>query len=222
MVDQNTQQAIKKRFAELPLPVRRAITSVDVQKKLREAADKHKLHLDQWEILENEVLMTLFGITPIDELQASIQKEVGVSAEIAAALSADISRIVFEPIRQELERELAHPEAKAKEMSEVEQVRQQALGDKQQAQETSVERRASSAEAMAAGVERRASSADTKDSTPLSAQLAARGSVIPATPPPPPPTEKAVRAPASGAYKPGEASSQRRDVADDPYREAPQ
>ena len=45
--------------------------------------------------------------------------------------------------------------------------------------------------------------------------------VVPATPPSPPPGEKAVRMPASGAYKPGEASTARKDIHDDPYREPP-
>src|SRR3989338_9801281 len=130
MADQNIQEAMKNRFAELPAPVQKAITSTDIQKRLRELADEHKLHLDQWEILENEVLMALFGITPMDELQSAIQKEVGVSAEVAATLAGDISRIVFEPIRQELERELEHPEAKEKEVSKVDAARTQILAEK--------------------------------------------------------------------------------------------
>ncbi len=210
MIDQNIQQIMKKRFAELPPPVQRAITSVDVQKQLREAADKHKLHLDQWEILESEVLMTLFGITPIDELQSSIQREVKVSAETAAELAADISRIVYEPIRQELERELEHPEAKAKEMSNVEQVRQQTLGNRQQAGE------------QAQGTRQEAIGANTESLTIAPPPVPPATLPAPATPPPTPPTEKAIRAPASGAYKPGESSSARKDIHDDPYRESPQ
>lgn len=216
MVDQNIKEVIKKRFAELPPSVQRAITSVDVQKKLREAADRHKLHLDQWEILENEVLMTLFGITPVDELQAAIQKEVGVSAEIAVELSADISRIVFEPIREELERELEHPEAKEKEMTGVETAREQVLGNQPKTDSaSSFELRASTQQEQGlAGVQ-------SSGNVSRSSQLAAYSSVMPATPPPPPPTEKATRAPSSGAYKAGEVSSARKDIHDDPYRESP-
>lgn len=44
---------------------------------------------------------------------------------------------------------------------------------------------------------------------------------VPGTPPPPKPDAKVVRGPASGAYKPGEASTERKAVIDDPYREQP-
>ncbi len=43
--------------------------------------------------------------------------------------------------------------------------------------------------------------------------------VAPATPPVPTPGVTVARAPASGAYKPGEASTARKNVVDDPYRE---
>ena len=208
MVDPNFQATIKKRFAELPAPVRNAITSADIQKQLRALADTHKLHLDQWEILENEVLMALYGITPIDQLQQNIQTEVKVSAEVAATLATDISKIVFEPIRQELERELEHPDAKAEQLSGAEQARKEILGSKEGQAEKAGEQAAlvpvvPAAEAAA---------------SPIPAPAP---SIAPATPPPPPPTEKAVRVPSSGAYKSGEPSHIRKDVHDDPYRETP-
>ena len=173
MADKSDTQAIlEKRFAELPKVVQNAITSTDVRKGMRALADTHKLHLDQWETLENEVMMTLFGVFPIDELQANIQKEVEVPEEIAKALTENISKIVFEPIRAELERELAQPSAQA-------------------------------AEAAAA------------PATP------AAPAVLPATPPAEPPTAKIIRAPVSESYKAGEASTIRKSVHDDPYREPP-
>ena len=176
MADKSDTQAIlEKRFAELPKVVQNAITSTDVRKGMRALADTHKLHLDQWETLENEVMMTLFGVFPIDELQANIQKEVEVPEEIAKALTENISKIVFEPIRAELERELAQPSAQA-------------------------------AEAVAA---------------PTAPAAPAAPAVLPATPPAEPPTTKIARAPVSESYKAGEASTIRKSVHDDPYREPP-
>src|SRR3990167_1319619 len=90
---------LQERFAQLPKVVQDAITSADVEKQLRTLANTHKLHLDQWQNLENEVMLTLLGFVDPEKLQENIQKEVGVSAEIATELAADISRIVFEPIR---------------------------------------------------------------------------------------------------------------------------
>ncbi len=121
MNDSELQQKMQERFAQLPKPVQNAITSADVEKRMRELADTQKLHLDQWESLENEVMLALLGFQPVEDLQKNIKSEVNVSDEVAADLAANISKIVFEPIRQELERELSHPDAKAAAVSGVEQ-----------------------------------------------------------------------------------------------------
>lgn len=122
------QERLQARFAELPPSVQQAITSADVEKRLRELADKHKLHLDQWTSLENEVMLALLGFQRTEDLARNIMQEVGVTAETAAALSADISEIVFKPIREELERALAHPDAKAQSLTSAEAVRKEILG----------------------------------------------------------------------------------------------
>lgn len=171
-----TQQIVEtlaKRFAQLPKVVQDAINSADVQKRLRELADTEKLHLDQWEELEHIVQMTLFGIESSENLEKNIQKEVGVSAEVAKILAERVVAIVFEPIRQELERQLEHPDAEEKPKTEVETARESILAQK----------------------------------------------VEPGTPPAPRQEGSIARAPASGAYKPGEASTTRKNVTDDPYRE---
>src|ERR1700761_2951610 len=106
MTDTDLQQQIADRFKQLPKVVQDAITSADVEKRMRELADTQKLHLDQWEALENEEMLTLLGFQPIDELEKNIKSEVGVTDEVAKALTESISKIVFEPIRGELERSL--------------------------------------------------------------------------------------------------------------------
>ena len=117
-IDQD--KAIAERLKALPKVIRDAITSADVEKRLRALADTHKLHLDQWESLENEVMLTLLGFQEPEKLHTNIKNEVGVPDDVAAVLSRDISSTIFEPIRQELERELEHPDAEAKEVSGVE------------------------------------------------------------------------------------------------------
>ena len=192
--EQGLDAQIQERFKQLPKVVQDAITSADVEKRLRALAETQKLHVDQWQALENEVMLALLGFSPIDELAGSIQKEVGVSEDIAKQIAGDISKIVFEPIRQELERGLEHPEAKTASVSDVEAARIQVLGQAPIANE---------------GIA-------------IKLPEPARPSVAPGTPPQPPPETKVERGPASGAYKPGEASSTRKVVEDDPYREPPQ
>ena len=96
---------IKERFFQLPHAVRNAISSASVEKHLRELSESYQLHFDQWEKLENEVMLALLGFQPAENLKHNIQREVGISAEVAQALANGISEHIFEPIRQELERE---------------------------------------------------------------------------------------------------------------------
>src|SRR3989344_1592496 len=176
MTQDELNEKIRERFKELPKVVQNAITSADVQKELRALADTNNLHLDQWQLLENDVMLTLLGFQPTEELADHLKADLDVSTEVAASLAAEISMIVFEPIRAELERELAQPSAQA-------------------------------AEAVAA---------------PTAPAAPSAPAVLPATPPAEPPTTKIIRAPVSESYKAGEASTDRKSVHDDPYREQPQ
>lgn len=184
-MDPEIQREIKNRLEKLPKVVRDAITSADTSANLRKLSETHKLHLDQWEILETQVMLTLLAFQELEDLPINIEKNVGVSHEIAEELAIDISRIIFEPIREELERELDHPDAQVQTQTEVEQVTTQALAS----------------EAM-----------PVTSTAPPPAPIASI---------PMPPETKAIRAPISEVYKPGEASSVRKDVVNDPYREPP-
>jgi hypothetical protein len=125
--DKDLDAKIAERLKQLPKVVQDAITSADVQQRMRTLADTQKLHLDQWESLENEVMLALLGFQPIEDLEKSIKNEVGVSDEIAKTLTAEISKIVFEPIRQEMERQLEHPDAKPAVTTGVDAVRKDAI-----------------------------------------------------------------------------------------------
>ena len=93
------ENTLKERFAKLPKVVQDAIMSADVEKHMRELAETHKLHLDQWQTLENEVMLALLGVQKAEDLEKNIKSEVGVPDDIAKALTENISKIVFEPIR---------------------------------------------------------------------------------------------------------------------------
>ena len=203
--DKEFNELVKERFAKLPKVVQAAITSADVQKRLRELADTHKLHLDQWEALENEVQYTLLGIQPSEDLVANIKSEVGVTEEVAQTLAADISKIVFEPIRQELERELGNENAVAEKTSAVEDVRTEML-----------------ARSSPLSSRTEANSMPKPLPATVTQTIPTSTPVAPATPPPPPPQGSAVRAAISEVYKAGESSAARKAVHDDPYREPPQ
>lgn len=103
--DKELDTRLAERFKQLPQVVQSAITSADVEDKLRELSEKHKLHLDQWEKLENEVMLTLLGFQQAEDLPKNLEREVGIPAETADTLAGDIAELIFFPIREELERE---------------------------------------------------------------------------------------------------------------------
>lgn len=193
-MNDEAQKIIEERFNTLPKPVQEAITSAKMNEQLRNMEKKYGLHVDQWAKLENQIMMTVLGISSPETLVDDVVQEVGIDKTQAQTIVDDVAVTIFKPIREELERQLEHPDAKAEEVSDVDAVRTQMLGD------------AASAQAATPAVQ----------STTLPGP-----SPIGATPPPEPPTEKAIRAPISESYKAGEPSTARKTVHDDPYREPP-
>ena len=122
MDDAQMKQAIKERYDALPHAVQKAITSTDVEKHLRSVAKKYQLHYDKWVSLENEVMMALLGVQPVEKLGENIAKEAGVSGEMGEQIADDAFDLIFEPIREELERELKHPAVKPKEETQDERL----------------------------------------------------------------------------------------------------
>lgn len=197
----DVEKAFSERLAQLPPVVQQAIQSADLEKHLRALADSHKLHLDQWELLQNEVKLALLGFEDADMLPENLENEVGVDTATAADLSKAINDEIFEPIRQELERALVHPEAKDAQVDDLEKARLAAISL-----------------AKAAGE-------DVPPPKPSSPEDKGLPSILPgvqpATPPNPSPEGKAIRAPISESYKPSVPSTARKAVDGDPYREPP-
>jgi len=188
----DVKKELEERFNKLPKVVQDAITSAGVSKNLQKLADMHKLHVDQWETLENEVQLTLMGIQPSEELEENIRKEVHVPDDVAHELTVDIMRTVFEPIRQELERGLSNPNAVPKSEDGIETQRREALASEA------------------------ASSAH--ESSPQAPLPQAPQQAAPAAAPAPAPAV-AKRAPVEPTYLTRTPSSERPSIDGDPYRE---
>lgn len=135
-MEPNPKDILSKQFNQLPKVVQQAITSAHVEERLRVLADKHKLHYDQWIGLENEIMLVLLGIQPIDQLAKNIAEEVSIPLESAQTIAQDASDTIFLPIEEELERVLANPDAKPKEESVDEAFRQQALAEARETEGT--------------------------------------------------------------------------------------
>lgn len=163
--------------------VRQVIQEANVAASMQRVSKKYNLHLDQWQDLEYEVTMALYGVTEMEALEINIIKHVGIEPALARNLSNDIALAVFQPIREELERRLEHPDATPKQGTPMEDLTAEIL----------------------------------------------RGDVPEPTPATSPKTVEAMGAPQvrtevtpstlSTSYTPGQASTERKHIDNDPYRE---
>ena len=106
-MDQDSNTIIQDAFANLNPVVQKVLTSAELAVKLQRLSKKHALHLDKWTLLENEITMTLLGITDPDSLISNIESHVGVERDEAQAIANDAAVEIFNPIRDELEVSLA-------------------------------------------------------------------------------------------------------------------
>lgn len=208
--DTEAEAFLTERFKELPKAVQDAILSADISKHLQELAKTHQLHVDQWDVLEREVQLTLLGLQPLAELAHNLAEELHMPLEQTIPLANDISAGVFQPIREELERQLEHPEAKEAQLSAVEAAREQALAA------VTPENASAGETPRTVPVQSASLSADTAPAAVPAAQPAA--TPAPAAPAATP--ASIARAPVvSASYGTGSASHERREVEGDPYRE---
>ncbi|MFM2414710.1 MAG: hypothetical protein RI911_403 [Candidatus Parcubacteria bacterium] len=110
-MESTQQQILIDAFNELPAIVQRAILSSELETKMRSLAQKHKIHLDKWTLLENEITYALFGITAPEDLPNNIVSHVGLSKEEAVTINNDAVEIIFEPIRKQLQDTIAAEKA---------------------------------------------------------------------------------------------------------------
>jgi len=193
LTEAELKEKLDQRFKELPKVLQNAVRSADIQAHMRGLAEQHKLHFDQWQVLENDVMFTLFGFQDPEDLADNFQQDLRVDQATADALAIDVSEHIFEPIRAELEKDLQY--AVESDIPEEEVV-------------------ASHAAYPVAQI------GDRGAPTPATIIPVAVMPVLPGTPPAPPPEGKAVRAPISESYSAGQASHERKIVEGDPYRES--
>jgi hypothetical protein len=93
---------IQQRIGELPPDVQAAIASSDFDKKVQAVGQRHGLHIDQMEKLGDEVMLVMLGFMSAESFTSNIVAEVGVDAEKAGRIAADINAEILLPIRESL------------------------------------------------------------------------------------------------------------------------
>lgn len=93
---------LPERFKNLPSEVQSAIASVDTLAALQEIALRHKIQIDELELLCDEVVSVMLGLVHPKDLGKNLQSQIQVTLEEAAAITHDIDEQIFKPIRASL------------------------------------------------------------------------------------------------------------------------
>lgn len=96
------RQLIDQRLAELPVDVRQAIQSADVEQHITDIGETNHLHIDQIGALQDETLLVMLGFSDPAEFPDQLQKRLSIPAEQAAIIAANVSDEIFETIRESM------------------------------------------------------------------------------------------------------------------------
>ncbi|HVV15185.1 MAG TPA: hypothetical protein VHD55_02185 [Candidatus Paceibacterota bacterium] len=104
MPEQDTAKQIEERIAQLPVDVQEAVLASDFDEKVLAIGKSHNLHIDQSQLLGNEIYMVMLGMSDTADFVNSIEKEVRVSKEEAEKIATDVNAKILAPIRESLKR----------------------------------------------------------------------------------------------------------------------
>src|SRR3989338_3119156 len=95
---------IQSRFKRLPQDLKEAIFSEDTANVIQATAKKNRLTTEMLGKLADEVGFFMLGFTPPEKFADALQKNIGVSFEVARSIVEDLNAQVFSPIRESLKR----------------------------------------------------------------------------------------------------------------------
>ncbi len=73
-------------------------------KRCKIVASAHNLHIDQSQLLGNEISMVMLGMVSAADFASNVAQEVRVSKEEAERIAADVNTKIFAPIRESLKK----------------------------------------------------------------------------------------------------------------------
>lgn len=102
-MDDETKKILKEAFDRLPKDLQEAILSTDISAKLSQISEKNGLRTDQGTALENEVIMTIMNLEPIEDLLSNVKENLEVNSQKAGEIVSDINELIFKSIRSSMQ-----------------------------------------------------------------------------------------------------------------------
>lgn len=99
-----TEEQIKELFEKLPEDVRGTVTSVEVENKLQQLANKYRLHVDKVDELFDETTLVMLGITRPNNYQKNLERRLEIPEDTARDLVGEVNGQIFGSIRESMKK----------------------------------------------------------------------------------------------------------------------
>ncbi len=104
MVTMTSKELFQEKFNTLPQEIKEAIVSVDTFEKLKKISQTYKLLIDKMGILGDETGLVMVGITHPKSYSSNLRNRLGVSGQVAEAITTEVNELIFKPIRASLQK----------------------------------------------------------------------------------------------------------------------
>jgi len=98
-----TSEELQARFEELPPEVQEAVTSSEVQAKIKGISEKHSLHIDQFGALVDEIGLVMLGFQRSSMFITDLITRLEIPQKDAASIAQDVNTEIFSAIRKHLQ-----------------------------------------------------------------------------------------------------------------------
>lgn len=97
-----TKEQLWEQYQDIPEKIQELLFSVDHAEAIEKIGEKHHLHLDQLDILSQEIGLILLGLERPENFLTKIRTEINIPIEVAGEIVKDVNTEIFFPIRESL------------------------------------------------------------------------------------------------------------------------
>lgn len=91
-----------KLYENLPAPLQEALTSTEIEERVKTIGTSNNLHLDTLGALYQETALVLLGVTPTEQFVDRLEEKLDISREQARQLGAVVDEEIFSRVRDSL------------------------------------------------------------------------------------------------------------------------
>lgn len=104
MNEEAMEKHIEKSFEDLPEEIKETLTDEDLPEDIEEIGKENGLHLDEIELLYEEVSAVLLGKASAKNFKDRITSRLAIETGVAEKVTADIDDLLFKPLRDSLQK----------------------------------------------------------------------------------------------------------------------